>query len=147
VPASPAPAATQAIAATPAAAAAKPAAAPSDAATPAAKPEERPHAPTLELSASQVYGKRVTITLPKIKLACGKKPCPLLLSFDDKPPLKPKYLDISSEDATILMSEAYDDIMTLLPDSHELEVEIQLPTGDRLFTHFTTEGLQTNLMK
>jgi hypothetical protein len=45
------------------------------------------------------------------------------------------------------MSEAYDDIMTLLPDSHELEVEIQLPTGDRLFTHFTTEGLQTNLMK
>jgi len=26
-------------------------------------------------------------------------------------------------------------------------VEIQLPTGDRLFTHFTTEGLQTNLMK
>jgi len=104
-----------------------------------------PHDAMLELTASQRYGKRVTITFPKVQQACGANACQISLAWDDAPPDPYNFsgptLSTDGSD-TVLQSDDYDRFVGAVGKAHRLRVVASLGMQDDYVVTFQVAGFE-----
>ena len=95
---------------------------------------------TLELSASEHYGRVVTISFPHVKPACEANPCEVRAIFDATQPMVFAYTDASSDRSTVLMLKDYDRFAQRLAVAHDLTLVASLGTAHDPILTFDVAG-------
>jgi hypothetical protein len=99
----------------------------------------------LELTASERYGKRVTITFPKVQQACGANACQVSLAWDDAPPdpysFSAPALSADGRD-TVVQTDEYDRFVGAVGKAHRLRVVASLGMQDDYVVTFPVAGFK-----
>ncbi len=109
------------------------------------RPASGQHDAMLELTASQRYGKRLTITFPKVQQACAANACQVSLAWDDAPPdpynFSAPTLSNDGSD-TVLQTDEYDRFVGAVGKARKLRVVASLGMQDDYVLTFPVAGFE-----
>jgi hypothetical protein len=108
-------------------------------------PNSGRHTATLQLSSSAHYGKRVTITFPKVEQACDANQCQVSVAWDDAAPDPYRFdppIESAAGDKTVLQTDEFNRFTDALGKAHSLKIVASLGMRDDYVMKFPVAGFE-----